>query len=95
MSEKRYCLRYAAGAYWLLDTQQSGRDYRPPVKLNEMGADIIKRLNEGISGSQLARAVAEEYQADSALVERDVRAFLQSLETQGIAMTEWKGTVRV
>lgn len=37
MQKNRYQLRCAAGKYWLLDMEQDGETYRPPLMLNERG----------------------------------------------------------
>lgn len=37
-----YELRKAAGLYWLLDLRQDGEHYKPPLAMNEMGAEIFK-----------------------------------------------------
>ena len=58
MSE-RYQLRHAAGCYWLLDMEQSGKDYIGPIVLNESGAEIWNRLQAGGTIDQ----VAEEFPA--------------------------------
>ena len=43
MQKNRYQLRCAAGKYWLLDMEQDGETYRPPLMLNESGAYIFRQ----------------------------------------------------
>ena len=40
MNPDRFVLRKAGGLYWLLDTEQEGPEYKRPVAINAVGADI-------------------------------------------------------
>lgn len=80
-----YQLRKAAGSYWLLDMEQPGLLYKPPVPLNESGADIWRLLaDEGKGPEQIAEIFAQEYgmAVQDALL--DIRQFMQQLRKQGI-----------
>ena len=95
--DKTYTLRYAAGAYWLVDIGQRGADYRPPLQLNRMGADIVRLLSAGEAQEAIVRRLCGEYEArdesERALVRRDVENFLRTLWEKDIEITEEKGTV--
>lgn len=95
MRKERYCLRYAAGSYWLLDIQQSGERYIPPLQINEMGADVIRMLNNGASEEQITGTLCREYGAGWQQVSGDVTAFLQMLHRNGVDITDKKGTVMI
>ena len=86
----RWVLREAAGGFWLVDTAQSGRPYRPPLRLNAAGAEIVAALRRGETPEQIASALArrEGLPAEDAL--RDVREFCRALaaETGVCAQTE-------
>ena len=43
---KRYQLRYAAGTYWLSDTNPEGSVIPRPLELNETATEIWKMLEE-------------------------------------------------
>lgn len=47
MQKNKYQLRCAAGKYWLLDMEQDGEPYRPPLMLNESGAYIFRQYKIG------------------------------------------------
>lgn len=96
MERARYSLRYAAGAYWLLDIQQADpEDYRPPLQLNEMGADIVKMLNAGWDREQIVQSLCAEYGVEQEMVEKDVASFLQTMKENQIDLTGKKGAVLV
>lgn len=85
---ERYVLRQAAGYYWLLDTKQSGALYRPPMPMNEVGADIWKMLDKGLGISEIVEWISREYEVDRTDAEQDVRDFLNQLKAQNIEFGE-------
>ena len=75
MKTGAFVLRQAAGSYWLLDIRQPGYPYRPPLKLNESGAEIWRMLCEGKTEEEMAsRLSADEAQAEA--IREDLHAFL-------------------
>lgn len=84
----KYVLRQAAGYYWLLDTEQSGASYRPPMPMNEVGADIWKMLDEGLGISEIVDRISREYEVERTDAEQDVRDFLGQLKAQNIEFGE-------
>ena len=70
MQKNRYQLRCAAGKYWLLDMEQDGETYRPPLMLNESGAYIFRQYMAGNTADKIA--------------ETDVMQFIRQMELQGI-----------
>ena len=80
----RYRIRKAAGSYWLLDMEQSGKYYKEPIELNESGAKIWELAERGWDISQIAGHLAAQYEMDSETVEEDVRQFFAGLEAAGI-----------
>lgn len=84
----RYQLRYAAGTYWLLDTWQEGVPYRKPLVMNEMGADIWRRMEQGCSPKQIVDVLSQEYQISREVVEQDVDQFQADLANYGIEVTQ-------
>ena len=75
-----YELRKAAGLYWLLDLRQSGEHYKPPLAMNEMGAEIFKYRQLGDNEEEIIRKIGSEYDADVETVKRDVTSFLKKLK---------------
>lgn len=82
-NEKRsLALREAAGCFWLVDTGQSGRPYRPPVRMNEAGAEIWRKLAEGKTAEEIASGLAasEGIPADEVL--GDIEEFAEQIEKE-------------
>lgn len=76
----RYELRKAAGMYLLLDLRQSGEHYRPPLAMNEMGAEIFRYWHEGDNEEEIAGKIGSSYDADADTIKRDVTSFLERLK---------------
>ena len=76
----RYQLRYAAGLYWLLDTEQPGVPYKKPLSMNGVGADIYRMMTKGMNREQIAEALCEEYQMPKSVILQDVEQFQAQLE---------------
>lgn len=84
---EKYQLRHAAGCYWLLNMEQSGKDYIQPVVLNESGAEIWKRLQAGDTMEQIAEEFHRQFQIPLSEAVEDIRQFVLQLQKQGIK--EW------
>lgn len=83
-----YQLRCAAGQYWLLDMSQEGVPYKQPMMMNSMGAEIWTRMEQGMSGQQIAEALSQEYDADIKEIEKDILAFQKQLIGYGVTIEE-------
>lgn len=83
-----YQLRYAAGWYFLLDMNQTGVSYKRPMSMNETGASIWKRLEEGQSMEQIAVSLSAEYGIDKEEARQDVLEFVNQLIEYGVAKEE-------
>lgn len=84
MDAMRYQLRYAAGLYWLLDTEQPGVPYKKPLSMNEVGADIYRMMTKGLNQEQIAEALCEKYQMPRSVILPDVEQFQAQLEEYNI-----------
>lgn len=84
-ARSRYQLRKAAGRYWLLDMEQPGFPYKPPVIINEGGAFIWECLAEGFSVARIAQKLAREYNIPAEEAHQDIIQFIIQLEGQGIS----------
>ncbi|MBQ6705986.1 MAG: PqqD family protein [Clostridia bacterium] len=54
-------------------------DFRSMITLNGSGAFMWEKLAEGCTEEQLLQAVLAEYEADAALVQQDIAAFVKQL----------------
>ncbi len=79
-----YQLREAAGVYWLIDMEQSGREWIRPIRLNETGAKLVIGLGEGRLPAELARDLAAEYGCGEEEALRDTDEFCAMLAAHGI-----------
>lgn len=81
---RRYQLRYAAGIYWLVDTEQPGDTYTPPVLLNEGGAKLWSMLENGTSLTEICEQFSREYDIPPEQAGEDVRDFITQLRSKRI-----------
>lgn len=83
MSEQsRYRLRKAAGLYWLIDMEQSGKQ----VMLNEAGALIWEKYERLKSERAVAEEISREFGIPAEEGLEDVRQFLSQLKSQGLEL---------
>lgn len=92
MAEKKskqksnYCLRHAAGRYWLLDLAQTGLPYKRPVCMNDAGALIWETISSDGMKEQAADALVAEYGITQKQAEADVEEFVEQLRRQGVML---------
>lgn len=80
----KYQIREAAGQFWLIDMEQSGENYVPPVGMNETGARIAEVFMETGDIQQCAGKLQEIYGIERQEAEEDAAAFLEQLRSRGI-----------
>lgn len=83
---ERWQLRHAAGGYWLLDMMQGPENRKPPLSLNQVGAEIWSFLQQGMKEEAVAEQMSSRYQIARESALTDVRGFLAGLEAQGIVI---------
>lgn len=76
-------LRKAAGEFWLIDTSQKTIEYRKPLQINEVGAQIYTLYAKGKSSDDIVNSLSSEYKVEKSVLERDVKAFLDKLKAYG------------
>ncbi len=81
MNPDRFVLRKAGGLYWLLDTEQEGPNYKRPVALNSVGADIFNMIKEGKDREDIIGALKSKYETDENNIREDVEDFLRMFES--------------
>ena len=52
--------------------------------LDAIGTDVWNRLEAPVTAAELADALAQDYEADTATIERDVLALLSRMAEQGL-----------
>ena len=84
--KERYCLRHAAGRYWLLDLTQPGLPYKRPVCMNDAGALIWETVSSDGTKEQAADVLAAEYGITQKQAKADVEEFMEQLRRQGVML---------
>lgn len=74
-----YRLSYAAGSYWLTDMDLTYDTFRPPIRINEIGAEIWKFKSEGKDDAEIAKLLATEYEVEENTVLEDIKEFNRTL----------------
>lgn len=87
-STSRYQLRYAAGMYWLLDMEQDAGNYKRPMSMNEMGAEIWRLMQKNHSIDEIAVMLSKEYDADVTEIKEDIIQFHKQLNAYGVVTGE-------
>lgn len=78
--KERFQIRQAAGEYWLLDMQQDGRNYKRPIRLNQMGAEVVRLLLEQKSREEIAELLGKQYGVESKVILDDMEDFFNQLD---------------
>lgn len=84
----RYQLRHAAGLYWLLDMEQEGLEFQPPISFNESGAYIWRKLEAGMKPEKIAECLSREFEIEYCEARQDVDQFLEQLHEKRIKFGE-------
>lgn len=79
----KFQLRHAAGIYWLLDMEQEIGNYKKPLPMNEMGAEIFELMQEGNTNKQIAEILADRYSSKPEDVLGDIVGFELQLKEFG------------
>lgn len=61
--------------------------------LNGVGTRVWQLIGQGHAVDGLIKAVAAEYEADEATIERDVLALVEELETRGLVVAAPRGAL--
>jgi hypothetical protein len=86
-----YQLREAAGFYWLVNMEQSGKDWQVPLRLNETGVMLLEHLAAGETEDALAEYLAGYYELPVEQARADVQSFLKELAAKGMKFPKTEG----
>ena len=76
-------LREVADSFVLMDLGGE-LNFNGMITLNETGAFIFKRIEEGLSPENIAHSLADEYDISFDLALSDVNAFIQKMNGVGV-----------
>ncbi len=80
-----FIIRELAGRFYLVNVARRG-EYRSPLILNEIGADIMLPLINGGDDQDSVRYIASEYGIDISLARADVTSFLDKMKASGLEL---------
>lgn len=75
-----YLLREVAGNYIIVAIGEEAVNFDGMITLNETGAFLWKKLEEGIDTSELLNALTAEYDVDTELASKDINSFIEKLQ---------------
>lgn len=78
-----FVLRQVADSWVVLPVGQTSVDFNGMLTLNESGAILWKRLEQGGGTEELVDALCAEYAVERAVALSDVEEFLSKLERAG------------
>ena len=81
--KENFELRKVAGSYVVLSVADAAVDFNGMLTLNESGVILWKRLMEGCTREDLAKALTDEYEVTFEQALTDVDEFLGKLDRAG------------
>ena len=78
-----FALRQIAGMWALIPTGETLKSFRGLLKLNQVGADLWRGLEEGKTSEQLSAALVDTYGITKEQADTDVAAFFVKLKDNG------------
>ena len=75
-----FWLREIAGANVAVPMGERAKRFSGVINLNETGALLFQKLQNGTTRQELTQALLDEYDTDAATAEKSVEHFLESLE---------------
>lgn len=75
-----FILREVAGNYIVVAVGGAVKDFNGVINLNETGAFLWGKLQDGIDEEGLVQALLSEYEVEEDLARKDVRAFVEKLQ---------------
>ncbi|MBE5733478.1 MAG: PqqD family protein [Clostridiales bacterium] len=79
-----FILREVAGNFIVVAVGSAVKQFNGVITLNEAGAFLWKRLQDGATETDLVNALLEEYEVEKEVAEKDVKAFIQKVEEAGL-----------
>ncbi len=79
-----YILRNVVGSYVVVPVGQATIDFNGMISLNETGAFLFQKLQQGIEREELVDALAAEYEISRQLAEKDVALFIEKVKGEDL-----------
>lgn len=75
-----FILREVAGNYIVVAVGSAVKEFNGVINLNETGAFLWKKLQDGADEEGLVQALLGEYEVEEDLARKDVKAFVEKLQ---------------
>lgn len=79
-----FILRNVAGSNVVVPVGQATVDFNGMMSLNDTGAFLFDKLTKGTTEEQLIRDLMNEYSIDKELATKDVKDFIEKVESEGL-----------
>ncbi len=79
-----FILREVAGSYIVVAVGEAVKNFNGVINLNETGAILWQRLQEGCDEEGLVKALLSEYEVEKDLAQKDVKNFIAKLTEAGL-----------
>ena len=79
-----FVLREVGGTVLVVAVGAAAKNFNGMITLNEVGAFLWRRLEEGASESELIGALLDEYEVDEETARKDVCAYLDKMRQAGV-----------
>ncbi len=82
--KNKYVLRTVADKTVAIAVENAGEQTEGVITLNETGAFIFGKLNEGVDVAEIAESFFKEYDISKTEAEKAVAAFMENLKASGL-----------
>lgn len=79
-----FILREVAESFLVVAVGDAVKTFNGVINLNETGAFLWKKLEEGISEEELVDALLNEYEVEKEIAQKDVSAFIAKLKENNL-----------
>lgn len=79
-----FILRNVAGSYVVVPIGKTTLDFNGMMSLNETGAFLFEKLQQGIERDALVDALVREYEISRNLAQNDVDRFIEKVEGEDL-----------
>ncbi len=77
-------LREVAGNYVVVAVGERAKDFNCMINLNDSGAFLWKKLEQGAEEGELVQALLSEYEVSEEIARKDVQAFIKKMVEAGL-----------
>ena len=86
--KKGFVLREVAGQNMVIATGEASKDFHGMIKLNNTGKEIWQGLQEGLTETDIAKALQEKYEIDEEKALQDTKEFIDKMLEMGFVVNE-------